>query len=128
MLANRERLCDLGYLRTPYQRESGAVGYRCPAEPVELFVSKGGDPAETVGRVCLCNALTADIGLEQTRPDGYTERALVTLGASLVGVRRLLALHPTGWSARDALRWLLEGVAAQLPTISMATSSASAGA
>jgi len=128
VLANRERLCDLGALRTPYLRESGAVGYRCPAEPVELFVSKGGDAAETVGRVCLCNALTADIGLEQTRPDGYTERALVTLGASLVGVRRLLALHPCGWSAREALRWLLEGVTAQLPTISMAISSASVGA
>ena len=128
MLANRERLCDLGYLRTPYQRESGAIGYRCPAEPVELFVSKGGDPAETVGRVCLCNALTADIGLEQTRPDGYTERALVTLGASLVGVRRLLALHPTGWSAREALRWLLEGVLAQAVATTRATTLAAADA
>src|SRR5674476_1190952 len=128
VLANRERLCDLGYLRTPYQRESGAVGYRCPAEPVELFVHKGGDPAETVGRVCLCNALTADIGLEQTRPDGYTERALVTLGASLVGVRRLLALHPTGWSAREALRWLLEGVLAQAVATTRATTLAAADA
>ena len=32
---SRPRRCDLGYLREPYQRADGHVGYRCPAEPIE---------------------------------------------------------------------------------------------
>ena len=107
VLAARPRLCDLGYLRTPYQRDGGAVGYRCPAEPVHVFLRKGGTIEETVGRVCLCNALTANVELGQTRPDGYTEDPLLTLGADVDGARQLADAHPAGWSALDALRWLL---------------------
>ena len=40
--AARPRLCDLSYLREPYERADGSVGYRCPSEPVEVFVRKGG--------------------------------------------------------------------------------------
>ena len=54
--ADRPRLCDLGYLRTPYQRDGGAVGYRCPAEPVHVYLRKGGAMEDTVGRACLCNS------------------------------------------------------------------------
>jgi NAD(P)H-dependent flavin oxidoreductase YrpB (nitropropane dioxygenase family) len=107
VLAARPRLCDLGYLRTPYQREGGAVGYRCPAEPVHVFLRKGGTLEETVGRVCLCNALTANVELGQTRPDGYTEDPLLTLGADVEGARQLATAFPDGWSALDALHWLL---------------------
>ena len=106
----RPRLCDLGYLRTTYLRDDGRVGFRCPAEPVEKYVLKGGAIEDTVGRVCLCNALSADVGLGQTRPDGRTEDPLVTLGADLVGADRLAALHPDGWSADDVLDWLLAPV------------------
>ncbi len=103
----RRRLCDLGYLRTPYVGERGEVGYRCPAEPVHTYLRKGGSLADTVGRVCLCNGLTANVGLGQTRKDGYVEPPVVTLGADLDGVRRLAAAHPDGWSAEQAVRWLL---------------------
>ena len=102
----RERLCDLGYLRTPYLTAAGRVGYRCPGEPVAAYQRKGGDLADTVGRKCLCNALTADVGLGQTRPDGYQEPGLVTLGSDLSGPRRLLARHPGGWTAAQAVAWL----------------------
>lgn len=85
----RPRLCDLGYLRQPYAREGGAVGYRCPAEPIEIYVRKGGDREQAAGAMCLCNALTADIGLGQERKDGYAEMPLVTLGSDLEGARRL---------------------------------------
>jgi NAD(P)H-dependent flavin oxidoreductase YrpB (nitropropane dioxygenase family) len=105
----RQRLCDLSYLRTPYRTDDGDIGYRCPAEPVHMFVRKGGDPADTVGRTCLCNALTADIGLGQTRRDGYTERPLVTLGSDLGGVRELAAAFPEGWTGADVVRWLQGG-------------------
>ena len=59
----RERRCDLGYLRVPYEMEEGRLGYRCPAEPIEDYVRKGGDIADTVGRKCICNGLTSTIGL-----------------------------------------------------------------
>ena len=105
--AARPRLCDLGYLRSPYRKDDGRVGYRCPAEPVEMFVRKGGSADDAAGRACLCNALSADVGLGQTRPDGRTEEALVTLGSDLGGARRLAELHPDGWSADQVLDWLL---------------------
>ncbi|HVB44941.1 MAG TPA: nitronate monooxygenase [Streptosporangiaceae bacterium] len=104
----RPRLCDLGYLRAPYLRPDGVVGYRCPAEPVQMYVRKGGDPREAAGRSCLCNALTATVGLGQThRIGGYSEEPLVTLGSNLDGVRSMLQRHADGWSAAEAVTWLL---------------------
>lgn len=105
----RERICDLGYLRTPFRREDGTVGYRCASEPVDAFVKKGGDVADTQGRLCLCNGLLATAGHPQQRPasGGLTEEpALLTLGQDLTGARRLQAMHPGGWSAADVLAWL----------------------
>jgi NAD(P)H-dependent flavin oxidoreductase YrpB (nitropropane dioxygenase family) len=109
LLASRPRLCDLGYLRTPYARDGGTVGYRCPAEPVHVYLRKGGAVEDTVGRACLCNALTANVELGQTRHDGYVEEPLLTLGADVEGARQLALAHPGGWSALDALQWLLAG-------------------
>jgi len=104
----RPRLCDLGHLRVPYLRPDGAVGYRCPGEPEAIFVRKGGDAADAAGRSCLCNGLMASVGLGQTRRGtGYAEDPLVTLGSDLDGVRAMLRLHPDGWSAADAMTWLL---------------------
>lgn len=105
--AARPRLCDLSYLRTPYLKENGAVGYRCPAEPVDAYVRKGGAREDTAGRRCLCNALVADIGLGQHRPDGYAEPPLATLGQDLGFLPDLL--HATGgdYSAADAVDYLM---------------------
>ncbi len=104
---DRPRLCDLGFLGIPFVRDNGAVGRRCPAEPQRPFVRKGGGADDTAGRLCLCNALMANVGLGQTRATGYVEKPLITLGADLDGAKRLAALHPQGWTARDALDWLL---------------------
>lgn len=103
----RVRLCDLGVLRVPFQRPSGRIGYRCSGEPVDVFVSKGGTAEQTEGVACLCNALTSNVGLAQTRPDGYVEPPLLTLGSDLDGARRLLAEHAGGWSAAQTVDWLL---------------------
>lgn len=121
--AARPRLCDLGYLRQPYLRTAGGYGYRCPAEPVDVFVRKGGTAEEAEGAKCLCNALMADIELGQHRKDGYAEQPLVTLGSDLAGARRLDSEHwlhggnAAGWSAVDAVQWLLRevGAAAETP-------------
>lgn len=102
----RERLCDLSYLRTPFLQDNGEVGYRCASEPTHMFVRKGGAAQDTVGRVCLCNALTSTVGLGQTRKDGYEEPALLTLGADVEGVKALHDAHPGGWSAVDVIAWL----------------------
>jgi NAD(P)H-dependent flavin oxidoreductase YrpB (nitropropane dioxygenase family) len=110
VVSARERICDLGYLRTLFRRDDGTVGYRCPSEPVDAFVKKGGDEADTVGRLCLCNGLLATAGHPQARPAsaGLTvEPPLLTLGQDLDGALRLLARHPNGWSATDVLSWLL---------------------
>lgn len=105
----RERICDLGYLRTPTERPDGSISYRCASEPVHMFVKKGGEETETVGRKCLCNALMANVGLGQVRRNGYVEQPAVTLGQDLAGARALMALHPGGWTAREAIDWLMTG-------------------
>lgn len=110
----RPRLCDLSYLRQPYEREDGEIGYRCASEPVHMYLKKGGDEADTVGRKCLCNGLMANIGLGQERKDGYAEDTLVTLGQDLAGATELIGRHPEGWSALQALGYLTEAVPAQI--------------
>ena len=55
------------------------VVYRCPSEPVEDFVKKGGDFQQTLGRKCICNALLANIDMGQVR-DGGVELPIVTTG------------------------------------------------
>ena len=112
VVGQRERICDLGYLRTPFEREDGSVGYRCPSEPVDAFVKKGGDVAETEGRLCLCNGLLATAGHAQRRPasQGLTEEPpLLTLGQDLDGARDLQKQYPDGWSAADVVAWLTSG-------------------
>jgi NAD(P)H-dependent flavin oxidoreductase YrpB (nitropropane dioxygenase family) len=105
--AARNRLCDLGYLRVPYQRADGRLGYRCPAEPVGVYVRKGGTMQDTAGRRCLCNGLVATIGLAQRRTDGSAEPALVTLGQDLGFLPGLVATAGAGFGAADVIAFLL---------------------
>ena len=107
----RERVCDLGYLRTAYRRDDGRLDYRCPAEPVATYVAKGGDIAQTVGRKCLCNALMANIGHGQARGDGVVESPLLTSGDDLVVLDRFLGERES-YSAADAIDYLLAVVTA----------------
>jgi len=102
----RERRCDLGYLRTAYYTPEGRIGYRCPAEPAEAFVRKGGHLEETLGRRCLCNALMANIGHGQVRAGGLAESPLLTSGDDLRDIGSFLAGR-TSYSAGDVLDYLL---------------------
>jgi hypothetical protein len=72
-----------------------------------MYVRKGGDIADTVGRKCLCNGLTAGIQLGQNRREGYREVPIVTLGADLEGVAQMLSDLPEGWTAVQAVDRLL---------------------
>jgi NAD(P)H-dependent flavin oxidoreductase YrpB (nitropropane dioxygenase family) len=114
----RPRICDLGVLRAAYRKPDGSVGYRCPAEPVAIYVDRrSGRAANTVGRRCLCNALLATAGLPQQRPDGSTEPPIVTAGTDFTGVRHLLSAAPDGatYTARDAVAYLLGHDPAETP-------------
>lgn len=102
----RVRNCDLGYLRGAYKRDDGRIDYRCAAEPVEDYVRKGGIEADTVGRRCLCNALTANIGQAQIRPGTNDEPTLITSGDDLTLIAGFLKGR-THYTADDVLDYLL---------------------
>lgn len=105
----RRRICDYGGLRNLFKRPDGKLGYRCPAEPVADYVRKGGQAAETIGKVCLCNSLAATAGIPQVRKDGYVEPPLITSGDDLVTCAQFLAPHKTSFSAADVINYLLGG-------------------
>lgn len=107
---DRQKVCDLGYLRQAYVRDNGKVGWRCASEPDKAFLKKGGDPEEIPGRKCVCNGLMANLHLGQTRPDGTIEDALMTCGADLSIVERLLEAKGDNYTARDALEFVMGSV------------------
>jgi len=102
--SERPRVCDLGFLREPYETADGTIDYRCSAEPVTTYVSKGGKVENTLGKRCLCNALMATIGHPQVRQGKFTEKGLVTSGNELAKLGRFL---PAGgqltYTARDVI-------------------------
>ena len=106
--ARRERVCDLGYLRTAYRREDGRIGYRCAAEPVDTYVAKDGDEEDTTGRKCLCNGLMANVGHAQQRDNG-PERALITSGDDLLRMQEFLGGRHA-FSADDVIDYLVGAV------------------
>lgn len=107
----RERICDLGYLRTAARRADGRIVYRCAAAPVDDFVAAGGTVEQTEGRKCLCNGLAAAVGMGQVRRDGSEERPLVTSGDSVLELAAV-ARGRTSYTARDVLDYLLGGPSA----------------
>jgi nitronate monooxygenase len=112
-MADRPRLCDLGYLRTPYKRPDGHIGYRCASEPVDAFVKKGGTVEETEGRLCICNGLIAAIGFPQMH-DEVEEQPLITSGDDLKNIGGFLNGR-TSYSAGDVLDYLITSAATPAP-------------
>jgi nitronate monooxygenase len=105
----RPRLCDLGYLRQAYNRGEGKIGYRCPSEPVDQYLKKGGRLEDTKGRLCVCNGLMATVDMGQTRKDGYREDPLITSGDGLQGIRQFLKPGASTYAAADVIAGLLVG-------------------
>ncbi|MGO8836161.1 MAG: nitronate monooxygenase [Limisphaerales bacterium] len=109
--AARTRICDLGYLRHLYRKPDGTPGYRCPAEPVDDFVKKGGTVADAQGRKCLCNGLVANVGLPQVRSGLEQELALMTAGDDVANVAQFLQPGCDSYTAADVVRCLLNETA-----------------
>jgi NAD(P)H-dependent flavin oxidoreductase YrpB (nitropropane dioxygenase family) len=105
--AARTRICELGYLRHLYRKPDGTPGYRCPAEPVDDYVKKGGTVADAQGRKCLCNGLVANIGLSQVRSKTEQELALMTAGDDVAQVAQFLKPGCDTYTAADVVRCLL---------------------
>lgn len=104
----RPRLCQLGFLRRMYKKADGTVGYRCPGEPVDAYLKKGGTVEETVGKKCLCNSLVANIGLPQIhKKTGYVEKPLVTAGNILPELRRYISFEKREYHAVDVINYIL---------------------
>lgn len=109
--AHRNRRCDLGFLRHAYRRADGSFGYRCPAEPVDDFVRKGGTIEETAGRECVCNGLMAAIGLNQSNTDNTLNLPLVTAGNDVAHVARFLQPGRNSYTASEVIDRLLSQIA-----------------
>ncbi|MHB1986562.1 MAG: nitronate monooxygenase [Acidimicrobiales bacterium] len=105
--ARRRRVCDASYLRVPYRKEDGGIGYRCPGEPVAAYARKGGEIEEAEGRCCLCNGLIAAVGLGQRHRRGTTEAPIVTIGEDLSFLGRLVANGREHYRAADVVAYLL---------------------
>ncbi|MBI5685321.1 MAG: nitronate monooxygenase [Verrucomicrobia bacterium] len=105
--AARERICDLGFLRHAYRKPDGTVGYRCPAEPVEDYLRKGGIFEDTVGRKCICNGLLSTAGLGQVLSEQESELALLTTGDEVAHLARLIKPGRDSYAAADVVRYLL---------------------
>lgn len=102
----RDRVCDLGVLRETYQKPDGSIGFRCSAEPEDIYLAKGGDPSQATGRICLCNSLCASAGIGQIR-HGKAEPQLVTVGDDLKAVLESLPDERDGYTAADVIERLL---------------------
>lgn len=113
----RTRVCDLGYLRQPYRKPDGALGYRCPAEPVDDYMRKGGALADTIGRKCLCNGLFAASGFGQISNDGSAEPSVVTAGIDVADVARFLRPGKLSYRAADVVYYILDAFHDSDPSI-----------
>lgn len=101
---SRNRICDLGYLRMPYVKANGTLGYRCPSEPQTAYVHKGGKIEDTVNRKCLCNGLMSAAGMPQIQRGGTIEPALITAGDDIDSVKQIS--DGGSYSAADVMNYL----------------------
>lgn len=97
--------CNRGYLVELYE-DDGRVLTRCPAEPEDSYVKKGGDGEDMKGRVCLCNGLMSTIGLGD-----FGVAPIVTAGSELEDVRKLVELHGFDYTAKNVVDYVFRNAA-----------------
>jgi len=100
--AARARVCDLSALPVPYQQDDGKVGFRCPSEPVEDYLRKGGRLEDTEGARCLCNGL-----FSAARLGNPNEPPIFTIGDDVGFLPHLMQDENSSYGAIDAIAYLL---------------------
>jgi len=103
----RPRICDHGYLRTPFRKDDASLGYRCASEPHKDYVRKKGLEEDCAGRKCLCNGLVASIGMGEVPEGRFVERPLVTAGDDVINVARNLKPGQDTYTAAEVIEMLL---------------------
>ncbi len=94
--SRRVRQCDFGFLDEYYETE-GKIRSRCPAEPVDTYIAKGGKIEETEGARCLCSGLGATVGMASGKD-------IVTLGQKLDFLGKLMKTPVDSFNAEDVIR------------------------
>lgn len=105
----RTRVCNAGYLVHVYLQPDGKIDFRCPAEPGNEYVRKGGKLKDTVGKGCLCNGLLATAGFAQSAaglPRGRKESPVVTFGKDWKSIRDFVISKGSHFTAEDVVRYL----------------------
>lgn len=102
------RGCTLFFLKSAYRKDDGTIGWRCSGGNEAVYEAAGGDPADCVGRGCLCSELLDAIGL------GNNNRfPVLTLGDDAVNFIPMIVEKENGnYNARQATRFLLQGIEA----------------
>jgi NAD(P)H-dependent flavin oxidoreductase YrpB (nitropropane dioxygenase family) len=98
----RTRVCSQGALLMPYVRPDGRIGYRCPSEPRQDYVRKGGRLEDTFGRKCICNGL-----LRNARYGPDYEPTIVTAGDDFSFVHELMEHPADTYGAEDVINYIL---------------------
>jgi nitronate monooxygenase len=115
--AERNRVCNLGFLREAYIAPQGNMAYRCAAEPVDSYLAKDGKLEDTVGRKCLCNALLANVGYAQVYKGDVEEPALITAGDELITIAQFLPPDSDIYTAADVIQTLQLGLPAKIERV-----------
>lgn len=99
----RTRICNIGGLIVPYEREDGEIRYRCSAEPDDDYELKGGDISKIAGVVCLCNCLAQNANVNPSKD----EPIIVTLGDNVDFLKYLMADENSTYHAIDVIEYIL---------------------
>lgn len=106
VLNKRVRGCRFGCLRTVYyfidEEGSGSLGYRCPAEPINIFTGKGGDIEKARYARCLCATLIADTGHGDP-----SEPIYITAGTHINDIQNLINDNGELYTAEDVVNWIM---------------------
>ena len=95
------RVCNHGALRTLFVEPDGSIGYRCPAEPIESYVRKGGAVIDTKKKRCVCKGLLAGAGLGDPN-----DVPLITMGDDVSFLEFLMDNPDDSYGVVEALAYL----------------------
>ncbi len=100
------RACTQGALVSLFRKPDGTIGYRCPSEPVDIHLKKGGKLEDTVGRRCLCSGLLATAGIQDESRPNKRQAPIVTTGDDLGFLPELMINEDSTYGVEQSLDYL----------------------